>query len=94
MKAKGKKPGQSEKEPAQPEANEVPLRSMGDVVVVHQESPAKAPPQKQIHPRRPLPRIPKSRGEASREGDLQNASDQNRICREVAKKKKHDEPDP
>ncbi len=58
MKEKRKKPDRPEDEPAPPETNEVPLRSAGDAVVVHQESAAKAPPQKQIHPRRPLPRIP------------------------------------
>ncbi len=93
MKEKRKKPDRSEIEPAQPEANEVPLRSAGDVVVVHQESAARAPRQKQIHPRRPLPRIPISRGEVPREGDVTNAADQASIRREPEKKKKQDEPD-
>ena len=51
-------------EPAKPETNDIPLHSRGDVVVIHQESAAKAPPQKRIHPRRPLPPVPESRGEA------------------------------
>ncbi|MGO9466826.1 MAG: hypothetical protein ACLQIB_24505 [Isosphaeraceae bacterium] len=93
MKEKRKEPDRSENQPAHPAANEVPLRSAGDVVVVHQESAAKAPPEKQIHPRRPLPLIPISRGEAPRESDVTNAPDQNKICREAEKKKKQDASD-
>jgi hypothetical protein len=36
----------------------VPLKSSGQVVVVHHATPPKGPADKQIHPRRPLPSIP------------------------------------
>lgn len=34
------------------------LESSGEVVVQHHTTPSKGPPDKQIHPRRPLPLVP------------------------------------
>jgi hypothetical protein len=34
------------------------LKSSGEIVVVHHDSPPKGPVDKQIHPRHPLPLIP------------------------------------
>lgn len=39
------------------------LESSGEVVVTHQPVPPKGPPEKQIHPRRPLPLVPDARTE-------------------------------
>jgi len=37
------------------------LESSGEVVVTHLPSPPKGPPEKKIHPRRPLPPVPDAR---------------------------------
>jgi len=34
------------------------LKSLGEVVVEHHDAPPPGPPDKQIHPRHPLPRVP------------------------------------
>jgi hypothetical protein len=41
-----------------PQPSEVRLESLGEVVVTHHTLPPKGPPNKQIHPRRPLPLVP------------------------------------
>lgn len=45
--------------PSEPE--EITLRPAGEVEVEHKESAPPAPREKQIHPRRPLPRVPESK---------------------------------
>ena len=40
------------------ETVEFTLESSGEVVVAHQPAPPKGPPDKPIHPRRRLPRVP------------------------------------
>jgi hypothetical protein len=34
------------------------LKSLGEVLVEHHDAPPLGPPDKQIHPRRPVPRVP------------------------------------
>jgi len=50
------KPRKEYSSPSQP--SEVRLESPGEVVVTHHIIPPKGPPNKQIHPRRPLPLVP------------------------------------
>jgi hypothetical protein len=40
---------------------ETRLPSAGEVVVEHHDTPPPGPPEKQIHPRRPLPLVPEAR---------------------------------
>jgi len=40
------------------DVDESNLQSSGEVVVRHHDRPPKGPPDKRIHPRRPLPRVP------------------------------------
>ena len=49
------------KPPDKPKAwEEITLQPSGEAVVTHTETAARAPEGKQIHPRRPLPRIPEA----------------------------------
>lgn len=43
-----------------PQAAEAPLESAGEVLITHYAVPPKGPADKQIHPRRPLPPVPKA----------------------------------
>ena len=46
----------------------ITLRSAGEVVITHRESAEKAPKDKRIHPRRPMPKVPEAPPE-DKEGD-------------------------
>src|SRR5205085_2781040 len=59
MKDKEPKDKESECRP-QEQKGAMPLKPVGEVVVTHEEAAAKQPPDKKIHPRRPLPPVPKS----------------------------------
>jgi hypothetical protein len=52
--------GASERPDKSKAQEEITLQPSGEVVVTHTETAAKAPEGKQIHPRRPLPRIPEA----------------------------------
>jgi hypothetical protein len=45
------------------QVTETRLESTGEVVVEHHDSPPPGPPDKRIHPRRPLPLVPTARPE-------------------------------
>jgi len=51
------------------QAGDASLQPSGEVVLSHQETAAKAPTGKQIHPRRPLPLVPE--GESQRGSQTQ-----------------------
>jgi hypothetical protein len=58
---------------------EITLQPSGEVVVTHTGTAARAPEGKQIHPRRPLPRIPEApakRGPGSPEADRADPQDE------------------
>ena len=48
---------------------QVPLESAGEVVVEHHTTPPRGPKDKQIHPRRPLPRVPEAPPPATKKGN-------------------------
>jgi hypothetical protein len=45
------------------------LESAGEVVVEHHTTPPRGPKDKQIHPRRPLPRVPEAPPPATKKGN-------------------------
>jgi hypothetical protein len=47
---------------------EISLKPAGEVVVTHEDMPAKLPEDKRIHPRRPLPPVPEAPSEDAGEG--------------------------
>jgi hypothetical protein len=51
------------------------LESTGEVVVEHHDSPPPGPPDKRIHPRRPLPLVPTARPEPEESKDKNTDSD-------------------
>jgi hypothetical protein len=59
MKNKGTKDDKRGHLPKPPgHTNDVPLQPAGEIVVSHEEAASKPSPEKQIHPRRPLPPVP------------------------------------
>ena len=66
-----RQPHPEKKRPDNPscEASEVPLESAGEVVVEHHATPPRGPKDKQIHPRRPLPLVPKAPSPPSKKGN-------------------------
>jgi hypothetical protein len=49
--------------------SEILLDSHGEVVVKHEDLPAKPPADKKIHPRRPLPLVPDKSEEGSKDNE-------------------------
>lgn len=54
---------------SQPRQDEVSLEPSGEVVVIPKASLPKAPEDKRIHPRRPLPPIPDAPDEGKEDGN-------------------------
>jgi hypothetical protein len=67
---KEKLPGKSSSSTGQ-----LSLKSSGEVVLNYEETAAKAPEGKRIHPRRPVPSVPEARSEQTGEEKQANQSD-------------------
>jgi len=62
------RPRNEEKQPAPSnEPRETRLEPVGEIVVEHHPAPPKGPPNKTIHPRRPLPPVPDRRPETKQD---------------------------
>ncbi len=62
-------PEKEQKQVPSPPVRVTRIEPIGEVVVEHHPVPPKGPPDKTIHPRRPLPPIPEKRPAADKDKD-------------------------
>jgi len=60
MQDRNPRPGKKPQDTSTTQPGETRLESAGEVVVIHHKTPPKGPADKRIHPRRPLPLVPKA----------------------------------